>query len=163
MKNLLVISILFLCCLVFTPSFAQKPHKAQKKFFPKELKKHKLYLGMAKEALLAKFPGAEQQKTFSDFREVYALGKLSKRIQSATCYVTTQDDQPFYEMILVIEEGYSNEAMGAELFGPPNHEGKEWLLSPEATGLSFTIKVWTFQNKLVIAGALPGSEWEGEF
>ncbi len=43
-----------------------------------------------------------------------------------------------------------------KLFGKPNFGGKEWHFVREN---NFEIRVWTFNNKLVIVEVLPDTEW----
>ena len=162
MKNLL---LLLLIPLLGIPQLAeaQKDRKLQKKYLPKELFKQKLYFGLSKDDLLKKFPKASKEKSSLDFRETYLLGPQSSKFDEVICYVDAERNFPVYEFILVLSEDENNEAIGRQLFGPPNYENKEWRFSPETTGLSYTIAAWTFQNKLVLAAAMPGTEWEEGF
>ena len=71
-----------------------------------------------------------------------------------------------YEFILTVAQGRDPDEMGKKAFGLANHESggnREWRLAPEKTGLSREMAAWTFNNKLVIAFAMPGSEWETGF
>lgn len=46
--------------------------------------------------------------------------------------------------------------MTRRLYGPPNRDDGEWGF-PTREG--WQLRAWTFGNKLVVAGELPGSEW----
>jgi hypothetical protein len=162
MKKLLL--LLFVCFLIIPQALeAQKERKLQKKYLPKELYKKKLYFGQTKEGLLKKFPNATLESSSYDFREVYLLGPLSNRFEEVVCYVDTEGDLPVYEFILMVPEGQSNTDIGRQLLGPPNHEEEEWRFSPSETGLPYTIAAWTYQNKLILAAAMAGTEWEPGF
>lgn len=163
MKKLLLFPLFALLFTLPAMSYGQKLRKAQKKFFPKELRKQKVYFGMAENDLLRAFPDAKKSEATFDFRNVYQLGALSKRIQDSHCYIDNEDDLPVYEFILIMADAYNNEDLGRELFGPPNFNNEEWRLKPGDTGLDFEVAAWTFQNKLIIAAAWPGSEWEEGF
>ena len=163
MKNLFLLTFLALFISIPLSSFSQRPAKAQKKFFPKELRKKGVYFGMPKVELLRAFSDAKANDGFINFRKVYTLKPLSKRFQESQCYLDSEGYFPLYEFILIIADGYSNETIARELFGPPNFNETKWLFKPADTGLDFEISAWTFQNKLIIAGALPGTEWEEGF
>jgi hypothetical protein len=162
MKKLL---LLLVACFLLVPQVmeAQKERKLQKKYLPKELYKKKLYLGQTKVELLKKFPNATLESSSYDFREVYLLGALSKRFEEVVCYADAEGEFPVYEFILIVREGQRSDDIGRELLGSPNHEEEEWRFSPKETGLPYPIAAWTYQNKLILAAAMPGTEWESGF
>ncbi len=162
MKKLL---LLLLPLFLFAPQSmeAQKERKLQKKYLPKELYKKKLFFGQTKTGMLKKFPEASTESNSFDFREVYLLGEISDRFEEVVCYVDAEGTFLLYEFILIVAEDYNNMEIGRDLFGPPNHEDNEWRFSPEITGLSYTLAAWTYQNKLILAAAMPGTEWESGF
>ena len=159
MKRAYFPTIFTLLMLIPVLAFSQKPHKAQKKFFPKEMRKYKLYFGMPKAKLPAVFHSDTDLANGNNFRQVYQVQISSERIETVIYYLDNQKEIPLYELIIIMKEGQSNEALGRELFGAPNYEGKEWRLAKSKTGLDFEVAAWTFQNKLIIAAALPDSEW----
>lgn len=172
MKNFLVLAILFAAfcpvsafgpaeALTRSPSFGKSP------VLPKPLKQAKLKLGMSFDELSRKRKNIELNKTES-FRKVYLENDFSEEIATLVYYVTRDDNrnERVYEFIIVMKEGSSPEELGKKTWGDANRQenGKsEWRFSPDETGLEGTMAAWVFQNKLVVAYAMPGSEWEPGF
>jgi hypothetical protein len=151
MKNLILVMSLALLC---SAGFGQTK-KESKGFLPKEYKK--LYFGMSwEEFQKKKKTGMVEVDNIMSFRMVYTENPENSNIKEVTYYFDAEGSFPFYEIII----DYFNESIRDEaadnLFGSPNN-GEEWLFErPE----SFDIKAWKFNNKLVIVGVLPGTEWE---
>lgn len=134
---------------------------------PKPLEKAGLKLGMSFDELSRKRKNIKLNKTES-FREIYIEENFSKEIKSLVYYVTgdSERDKRVYEFIIVMKEDSSPEELAKKTWGDANlgtEGGAEWRFSIEQTGLEGTMAAWVFQNKLVIAYAMPGSEWEPGF
>lgn len=151
MKKLVL--LITLIAIVIT-GFSQTK-KETKGFLPKEFKK--LYFGMSLEEFIKvkKLGMVELDKTF-DFRISYIEIFENSEIKEIDCYFDAEGNIPFYEIIIDYHDPVDCDAEAEKLFGPPNLEG-EWLFERED---SFDIKAWTFMNKLVIVGVLPGTEWD---
>jgi hypothetical protein len=67
-----------------------------------------------------------------------------------------EGDNPLYELIIRYRDDVSADALAAEKYGPPNYEQTEWRF-PTSDG--FAIRVWTYQNKLIIVATIPGTEF----
>lgn len=147
--------------LQLTAIQAQNP-KQQKKYFPKVVKKMKVYLGSSEAYFLNRCADCEDQKNGESFRKIYQTTWDDKQFESAIFYISTKKAE-LYEMILIAKEGVDVNELANKLWGNPNHEDAEWRFSPEETGQAFTIACWTYKNKLIIAGDLKGSEWEPGF
>ena len=133
--------------------------KAQKKYFPKAIKKMKVYLGSTEAQLLEKCPSCRNTGTQESFRRIYAVDFDDKQFEKAFFYVSKPKAE-LYEMLLIAKEGQDPKEIAVALLGSPNAENEEWRFYPNDTGFSYTIAAWIFNNKLIIAGTLKGSEWE---
>ncbi len=67
-----------------------------------------------------------------------------------------EGENPLYELIIRYREEVSADAVAARKYGPPNYEKSEWRF-PTTDG--FAIRVWTYQNKLIIVATIPGTEF----
>jgi hypothetical protein len=67
--------------------------------------------------------------------------------------------QPLYEAIVDYGPNADRRAAAIARLGPPN-SGDEWT---HATSMGYPIKLWAFSTKLVVAAAMPGTEWDGEW
>ena len=134
----------------------------QKKYFPKSIKKMNVFLGSTEQELLNKCDNCVDQKTEESFRRVYLSNLDDKEFQSAIFYVSTSKSE-IYEVILTAKEGIDVNKIANKLFGSPNAENNEWRYFSDKTKQKFTMAMWVFKNKLVIAGDIQGSEWEKGF
>lgn len=157
-------------CFFFLPFFlslslsAQYSLKAQKRLLPKEVRKAKLYFGMSQDAFLLRLPQAvldENEAISNPFRKVYLVEGFSKTISKMVVYLNNESPFPLYEFILIMDSPESAGKLGEKLFGKPNAANGEWRVPPGKHG-DFLIGAWVYQKKLVLAAALPGSEWETE-
>ena len=146
---------------------ATAPEAGEKNLLPEEAISKGLSLGMTVDELKEKRPAIQLNKEES-FRKVYIEGDFSKSIDTVVCYLATDDKgaERVYEFILVLREGLDPLAFGKGAAGEPNFTYKgnpEWRFSGEKTGLGGETALWTFKNKLIVAFAMPGSEWEEGF
>lgn len=65
------------------------------------------------------------------------------------------EGNPLYEMIIQYRPEFDLAAYVASVYGSPNRN-QEWQFD---IGESFPIRIWTYQNRLIIAGIIPGTEW----
>ena len=94
-----------------------------------------------------------------EFRKSVALPNYSDKIKELTLYFDNEGTFPLYEFIIDYKEIAERDKVANELYGKPNFKEKEWKFD---SGEGYPIRVWTYQNKLIIAGFMPGTEWEGE-
>ena len=135
--------------------------KKQRKYLPAVLNKMKLYLGAPEKKIKTNGPRATLIDNSMSFRTEYQ-GTLSKSdFKSVAIYVDNGTSE-VYEFILMAKEGVDPQEIAEQLWGPPN-AGSEWRFAAEETGLPFLLAGWVYQNKLIIAGALPETEWESGF
>ena len=134
---------------------------------PNALEKKGLTLGMTFKDLSRKRPGIKLYGT-ETFRKVYFESDFSEDIANLVYYVTDDKDgtDRVYEFIIGLKEGVSPAELGEKTWGKTNHlrDGKgEWRFPGSETGLPGEMAAWVFQNKLVVAFAMPESEWESGF
>lgn len=156
--QLLKILLLLTLVLNLMPLQAQS-FKRQKDFFPKGIKKMEVYLGASEAQLLKSCPACQEMGQGASFRRVYQTTLNDPNFQSVVFYVSTSKKE-VYEMILLAKDGQKVKELANELVGYPNTKDGEWRFSSKETKQPFTIAAWTYQNKFIIAGTLPGSEWE---
>ena len=80
-------------------------------------------------------------------------------LRTVVYYFDAEGDAPLYEIILVYADEAKRDAAAAKLLGEPNADD-EWHY-PNHKGFPF--RAWRYKNKLILAAALPGTEWEGEW
>jgi len=156
-RRLLVVLCLFL--LAATASAQTK--KNSKGLLPKSHKD--LWFGMPMAAFGEARPfDKDSLGTSMDFRRTLVERQAADNapgLHWAVYYFDAEDDFPLYEIILEYgHEGLRDEA-AKKLLGEPN-AGDEWYF-PNHKGFPF--RAWLYQNKLILAAAIPGSEWEGEW
>ncbi|MBM4372190.1 MAG: hypothetical protein FJ098_11080 [Deltaproteobacteria bacterium] len=71
-------------------------------------------------------------------------------------YFDAEGDRPLYEAIVEYREGVDVQALARTLYGDPNDQETEWSF-PTSEG--FTFRAWVFEQKIVVMGTLPGTEW----
>ncbi len=133
--------------------------KSQQKYLFKELVDNELFLGLAKDDLLLKRPKAEENSDGFDFREIYIDTAFSQRFNTLIYYIDREGTKPVYEFILLVDNRFDAKKLAKEKYGEPNYKD-EWRFSKETTKLPYDIAVWTFKNKVIIAGTIEGTEWE---
>ncbi len=134
----------------------------QRHYFPKELIKKGVYLGMPLEKLTKKRKEAVPSTINSEFKIEISELSSSSDIISYT-YLFTKSEQPLlYQIIITYAsmEGVQDRAIA--LLGNPNYQG-EWRIESSIIKEDFTMGIWTFGQKWVFSGTLTGSEWEKGF
>lgn len=63
---------------------------------------------------------------------------------------------PLYEYIIQFPPGFDVAGECSRRYGPPN-AGTEWRMN---SGSGFDIRVWTFDQTIVLAGEIAGTEWQ---
>lgn len=130
-----------------------------KRVFPKTLKG--LSFGMPMAQFSEDYRSIDPQYLKrEDFRyrwEAPLDGK--KGLTKAVYYFDDGPERPFYEVILSFEGPQERDAWLRKYYGAPNaNNATEWRFPSEE---GFEIRAWCYQNRLVIAALLPGTEWEG--
>ncbi len=134
----------------------------QHHYFPKELTKKGIYLGMSLDKLTRKRKKATLSNTPSVFKIEVSEPATTSGVSSYT-YLFTKTKQPLlYQIIITYTtmEGVHDRAV--TLLGNPNHQG-EWRIDATMIKEDFTMGIWTFGQKWVFSSTLAGSEWEKGF
>lgn len=134
--------------------------KSQEKYLFNELIENELFIGISKKNLLLQRPKVEANNDGFDFREIYVDTSFSHRFNTVIYYIDRDATKPVYEFILLVDDGLDAKKIAIEKYGQPNHN-QEWRFAMDETKLPFDIAVWTFRNKVIIAGMIAGTEWEG--
>lgn len=134
--------------------------QSQEKLLFKELLESDLYLGMPKAEFLENRPNAAYNSDAHDFRSIYVEENFSDRFETLICYIDNDNEAPLYEFILILNPKLNANDVAYEQFGLPNYKNKEWRFPTAETNLPYTIAVWTYNNKIIIAATLKGTEWE---
>jgi len=105
-------------------------------------------------------PEAEFQGSVFDFKEEYLIQGYRPGLQNVTLVCDTDGDKPLYELIFEFENADSTLKFAELMFGMPNHPKLDnyWVISVVSKEMVFL--AWTFNNKLVLACNLPGTELE---
>lgn len=155
--------ITFLLCLLVIPAtYIDDSKGKQQKFFPKELKKKGVYLGMDLKKFQKKAENATQIEGYSEFKIEYVEQVTDAFIQSYSYLFTQSNDPQLYAITIeyISMEGVQSRAH--KLMGTPNEYG-EWRMQPSEIKEDFTMGAWTFGHKIVYGATLIASEWEEGF
>ena len=90
-----------------------------------------------------------------NFRIVAVDKNVGGEIESVAYYFDAENDEPLYEMIIQYKTKEAMEAYVNATLKEPNND-KEWKWT---TKEGYVFKAWTFGKKLVLALALPSTEW----
>lgn len=157
MKHISKSLILLLATISATILYSQD-HSTQQRMLPVEFKK--LWFGMS----LAEFQKKQKKKVAflgQDLMEFRVEGKLVKakgKFKEVVYYFDNEGNKPFYEIIIEYIDQSSRNADATKYLGEPN-DGDQWVFD---SGEGFKIKAWIFENKLVYAAMIKGTEWEEE-
>lgn len=143
-----------------TPSKLPKVAQPQEEYLFKELTEKGLYLGLPEEEFVALHPNAERNSDGYDFRTIFVDENFSERFVNVIYYFDTDSNKPLYEFIMILNQDIDADELAIDHFGLPNYQDKEWRFPPVQTGLPFTLAIWTYKNKIVIAATLKDTEWE---
>ena len=149
---------ILLCILsfLFLASCSTTKYAYQANYLPKP--SQNLEFGMALAKWKQDHPTAVNAGEDYGFRVIYLEDEAPAPFESIVYYFDNEEDIPLYELVLNYHDSTVRDAWIRENLGAPNHaNGKEWLYD---SGEGFEIRIWTFQNKLVIAAAIAGCEWD---
>lgn len=117
-----------------------------------------LYFGMPLSEFQLQRQAAREGGGSMSFRQVWVEKPQDPALESIAYYFDSEGDTPLYEIIINYRDVAVRDAWIAEHLGGPNHQdGSEWLFDG---GLGYEVNLWTFNQKLVIAAAIAGCEWD---
>ncbi len=121
---------------------------------PKNLNQFRF--GMSLDDFTKKNSSATTITANSSFRLEYTDKNAGGDIKQVTYYFDADNNKPLYEMIIQFNDLRSLDEHCSKKLGTAN-EGKQWKWT---TKEGHTMKAWRFSNTLVLALALPSTEWE---
>ena len=129
------------------------------RYFPEIL--GDLVFNLSMDEVIAKRPNLAPVNYVNDafnFRKEFVEEVNEAGITKIIYYFDSDEQKPFYEIILIYENEKKRDADAARLLGQPNTENNtEWIIGSRQ---DYKIKAWKFENKLVLAAQLNGTEWE---
>ena len=125
-------------------------------YIPEELRH--LYLGMPFKEFFSQYQAVSVSEIMQ-FRKSVVLKNYSDKIKELTLYFDNEGTFPLYEFIIDYKDVAERDKVINELYGKPNFKEKEWEFDSEE---GYPVRVWTFENKIIVAGFMAGTEWEGE-
>ena len=129
------------------------------RYFPEIL--GDLVCNLPREEVIAKRPNLASINYVNDafsFRKEFVEDINAEGIKKIIYYFDTDNHKPFYETIIVYDNEKKRDEEATRLLGPPNSENAtEWELNSRQ---GYIIKAWKFENKLVLAAQIKGTEWE---
>lgn len=162
---LLLKTLIFLGCFtVISPAtfvysediLPQAATVGNKNYLPEEFPKE-LILGMPYQQFSAGTSiTAPESPQNLPFRREYTITYTDKPFKSITCYFDLDNDQPLYEFIIEYPETFDLEAYAADRYGK-RVDSTSWV---KETPYGFNVMIWIHENKLIVAGAIKGTEYE---
>jgi len=134
----------------------------QQQFFPKELKKKQVYLGMTLSKFNKKAPKATRTDLESTFNIAYIETVTDQAITSYR-YLFTKEKEPLLYAITIAYKDMNTVRSRAEaIMGKPT-QNEEWRMESTTIKEDFVMGAWTFGHKLVYGATIVNSEWEKGF
>ncbi|MCF7793390.1 MAG: hypothetical protein K9N09_06545 [Candidatus Cloacimonetes bacterium] len=153
MKKRILLNVIVLITIVSCGFIAK--HSYQKTLLPKTLRNFYLGMELADFSKIKDLEKLEKYDAFN-FRVEYAEKFKDAEIKEVTYYFTKEKPQILYEFIIEYQSNVNVPFLAKERYGKPNSD-EEWLFDSRE---GFDIKIWTFNQTIVVAGKLPGTEWE---
>ena len=154
--------LIYIVLLAPTASLDIYSKGKQQQYFPKELKKKQLYLGMTLAKFNKKAPKATPVEIESAFKIEYIETASDNDITSYR-YLFTKDKEPLlYAITIAFDDMNSVRSRAEAIMGKPNHN-EEWRMESSKIKEDFMMGAWTFGHKLVYGATITNSEWEKGF
>jgi hypothetical protein len=129
------------------------------RYFPELL--GDLVFNLSLDEVIAKRPNLAPVNYVNDafsFRKEFVEEINEAGIKKLVYYFSVNDQKPFYELIIIYENDKIRDKEALRLLGQPNFENNtEWIIGSRQ---DYKIKAWKFENNLVLAAQLKGTEWE---
>jgi hypothetical protein len=129
------------------------------RYFPELL--GDLVFNLSMDEVIAKRPNLAPVNYVNDafsFRKEFVEEINEAGIKKLVYYFSVNDQKPFYELIIIYENDKIRDKEVLRLLGQPNFENNtEWIIGSRQ---DYKIKAWKFENNLVLAAQLKGTEWE---
>jgi hypothetical protein len=124
-------------------------------------------LKMAADTLQNIFPKAKLDKNSPDFRDEYRLSVNKNGLKEVLFYTAKKDNNPLYEIIFEFENADTVLRLAEIMFPNLNHPSLDnhWILNigeKKSNGVYAVSMAWVYENRLILAGNLPHSEWDDD-
>lgn len=117
-------------------------------------------LGAPMAAVRSRHPALHLESSSMDFRFEHRETFDTGPVATAFAYFDRDaEGQPLYEWILEYRDVAARDAWIDARLGAPAEDG-DWHVS---AGTPWPVRAWRFDRTLVIAAAMPGTEYEGGF
>jgi hypothetical protein len=159
--------IKFFILVFFAALLACRPTVQSGELVSVKYPKIKRYLPAPLDNVHFNMPFGQFKEIFKDFavdntlsfRSEVVLGFDDPTLKTVTYYFDKEGIEPLYEVIIEYQSEQQRDQVAKKLFKSPNHPEGQWRYR---TRDGLEIWAWTFQNKLIIASPLPGTEWANE-
>jgi hypothetical protein len=129
------------------------------RYFPEVL--GDLVFNLSMDEVIAKRPNLAPVNYINDafdFRKEFVEEINESGIRKVSYYFDMDGTKPLYEVIVYYDNEKKRDQDALRLLGQPNSENNtEWIIGSRQ---DYKIKVWKFENNLVLAAQLKGTEWE---
>ncbi|MCC6411994.1 MAG: hypothetical protein IT270_10065 [Saprospiraceae bacterium] len=118
-------------------------------------------MGLA--AAMENIKGLKKLDPVMDFRTECLYPVNESGLNNITFYFDKDNHEPLYEIIMDFEDADTLAAFIAKDLGVSNHPRLDdhWVMSISPEGTAYIL--WRFENKLIFAANLPGTELEGDY
>lgn len=160
MKNIILFAILLTALASCKPKQVLTNNTDRiNRYFPEVL--GDLVFNLSMDEVIAKRPNLAPVNYVNDafnFRQEFVEEINEAGITKIIYYFDAAGSKPFYETIIIYENNKKRDEDALRLLGQPNFENNtEWIIGSRQ---DYKIRAWKFENKLVMAAQLPGTEWE---
>jgi hypothetical protein len=107
--------------------------------------------------------GLKKMDPVMDFRTECLYRVNESGLNDITFYFDKDNHEPLYEIIMDFEDADTLATFIAKDLGPSNHPRLDdhWVMSITPEGQAYIL--WRFENKLIFAANLPGTELDGDY
>lgn len=119
-------------------------------------------LGITEAVFFTQKPSLSRPDTSTTNFRHEVVEKVGKDgLSSLTYYFDADGDRMLYEIIVEFADEAVRTEASEKMFGPANYPDRpdHWIAGAQDNIVSL---IWAFNNKIVIAANLPGSEWDGD-
>jgi hypothetical protein len=159
MKKILILGFMFLS-LAACRSKKEITNNTERinRYFPELL--GDLVFNLSLDEVIAKRPNLAPVNYVNDafsFRKEFVEEINEAGIKKLVYYFDANEQKPFYELIIIYENNKIRDKEALRLLGQPNFENNtEWIIGSRQ---DYKIMAWKYENNLVLAAQLKGTEW----
>jgi len=120
-------------------------------------------MDMSLASAMQNIKGLKKIESGMDFRTECLYRVNESGLNEITFYFDKDNHEPMYEIIMDFEDADTLATFIAKDLGPSNHPRLEdhWVMSVSTEGVAYIL--WRFENKIIFAANIPGSELDGDY